>query len=184
MGLEFETANTLAINATYHVNDRLDLDGGYGYGLAETNQNSRQSGSSIPSTNPLDNWNADLTDHDVYVSAGFNWFPRDKVSFTGSYEFSRHVEEFDLDNATNTAQDLPNTLYRRHIVVTEAGYRFLKNMTVAGRYGWEQYDVVDWATNNVPLIFPTTGTANAIFLGDSSIPYRATRLALLLKYTF
>ena len=70
------------------------------------------------------------------------------------------------------------------MLVVDAGYHWLKSVTLVGRYGWEQYDVVDFATNNVPLIFPTTGASNAIFLGDSSIPYRATRLALLAKYTF
>jgi putative beta-barrel porin MtrB/PioB len=184
MGLRDETANNLALDGTYHVNAKLDLNGGYGYGTLETNQNSRQSGSSIPSTNPLDNWSANLKDKDVYVSAGFDWIPRDRMSLASSYEFSRHIEDFDLANATNNAQDVPSTLYRRHILVVDAGYKWLKNMTVVGRYGWEQYDVVDFATTNVPLIFPTTGTSNAIFLGDSSIPYRATRLALLVKFTF
>jgi len=133
----------------------------------------------------LDNWAANLKDTDVYVAAGFDWWPRpEKVSVSASYEFSRHLEEFDLSNGRNTAQDLPSTIYRRHVAVLDVGYRWLKNTTLVGRYGWEEYDVVDVATNDVPLIFPVTGTSNAIFLGDSSIPYKAHRVALLAKYTF
>jgi MtrB/PioB family decaheme-associated outer membrane protein len=44
LGLKDETGNNVALTGTYHVNPKLDLDGGYGYGTLETNQNSRQSG--------------------------------------------------------------------------------------------------------------------------------------------
>ena len=185
MGLRDETEHNVACAGTYHVNERLDLDGSYGYGQTETNQNSRQSGSSIPSTNPLDNWGADLKDTDVYVGAGIDWRPPvEKVSVLANYQFSRHTEDFDLTNATNTAQNLPSTFFRLHDVIVDTRYHWLKNLTLTGRYAWEQYDVVDFATNNVPFIFPTTGASTAIYLGDSSQSYRAHRLALMATFTF
>ena len=79
--------------------------------------------------------------------------------------------------------DVPQTIYRLHDVTVDASYRWLRNFTIIGRYGWEEYDVVDFATNNVPLVFPAT-TAAAIYLGDSSQGYKAHRLALLARWTF
>ena len=52
------------------------------------------------------------------------------------------------------------------------------------RYGWEEYDTDDWAVTNVPLLFPLTGAASAVFLGNSAQNYRAHRVALLLRHTF
>ena len=185
MGLLSEIEHNVTVGGTYHVGERLDLDGAYGYGQLETDQNSRQSGSSIPSTNPLDNWSADLKDTDVYVGAGVSWRPPvEKLSFLATYQFSRHLQEFDLSNATNNAQDLPSTIYRLHDVVVDTRYRWLRNLTLTGRYAWEEYDTDDWATTNVPFIFPTTGTSSAIYLGDSSQSYRAHRIALLATLSF
>ena len=121
----------------------------------------------------------------VYVAAGLLWSALpEKVSISADYEFSRHIQEFDLSNATNTAVDVPQTLYRLHDVTVNASYRWLRNITLIGRYGWEQYDIVDFATNSVPLVFPATGTSSAIYLGDSSTSYRAHRVALLARWTF
>jgi len=36
----------------------------------------------------------------------------------------------------------------------------------------------------VPLLFPVTGTSNAIFLGDSYQDYRAHLIAVLMRKTF
>ena len=62
-------------------------------------------------------------------------------------------------------------------------YRWLRSMEFILRYNWEQYDIVDFATNNVPLVFPNTSSA-AITLGDSAQSYRAHRVALLARWTF
>ena len=185
MGLTDETEHNVAVDGTFHAHERLDLTGAYGYGFGETNQASRQSGTSQPSNNPADDWDANLKDTDVYVAAGFLWSAvPEKLSLSADYEFSRHIQEFDLSNATNTAVDVPQTLYRWHDVTVNASYRWLQNITLIGRYGWEQYDIVDFATNNVPLVFPATGTSSAIYLGDSAQSYRAHRLALLARWTF
>lgn len=74
--------------------------------------------------------------------------------------------------------------FRRHEMMLDVRWRWLEGTTIVGRWGWEEYDILDFASNSVPLIFPVTGTANAIFLGDSSQSYRAHRLALLATYRF
>jgi MtrB/PioB family decaheme-associated outer membrane protein len=184
-GLQKETDQVVSASGAVHVNERLDLNGGYGYERLESNQASRESGSATLSTNPLDNWGALIKDTDVFVYAGFDWWPSpEKLAVSATYQLSRHVANFDLSNGRNTAQDLPGTVYRRHDLVVDASYHWLKSDQLVVRYGWEDYDVNDFAVNDVPLIFPTTGTSNAVFLGDSSKGYRAHRVALLVKHTF
>jgi MtrB/PioB family decaheme-associated outer membrane protein len=184
-GLKDATAHTVSSSASFHVNERLDLNGGYGYERTESHQASRESNSATLSIDPLDNWGAFLKDTDVFVSAGFEWWPKpEKFSITGGYQVSRHVADFDLSNGRNTAVDLPGTEYRRHDVVVDANYQWLAQTRLGLRYGWEEYDVNDWATNDVPPIFPLTGTASAVFLGDSSQSYKAHRIAVLVKHQF
>ena len=72
----------------------------------------------------------------------------------------------------------------RQTVGVELRYTFMDNMDVAGRWGWEQFNVADFAMENIPLLFPTTGASNAIFLGDSIQDYRATLLALVFQRRF
>jgi hypothetical protein len=52
------------------------------------------------------------------------------------------------------------------------------------RYGWEQFDVIDFAATGIPLLSPVTGASNAIYLGDNLQDYRANMLALVVKKTF
>jgi MtrB/PioB family decaheme-associated outer membrane protein len=184
LGLQDETEQNVALDGTIHASDRLDLSGSYGFGLAESNQISRQSGSTM-SSSTTDNWSANLKDTDVYVGAGAEWWARpEKLSLSADYEFSRHLQDFDLSNNFNPpAVDVPQTLYRRHDLTVDATYRWLRNMSLIGRYNWEEYDIVDFATNNVPLVFPVSSSA-AITLGDSSQSYRAHRVAFLARWTF
>ena len=183
LGLKDEESHNLATAATFHVNDRLDVTAGYGLGRTETNQISRSSGAAM-SFVPESTWTAKLTDDERFLFAGIDWMPTAKVSLGLDYQLSRNDDDFDLDNGLGNAADLPGTRYRRHELVFDARWRWLESTTLIGRYGWEEYDVDDWAVNDVPLIFPVTGTANAVFLGDSSRGYRAHRLALLVKHDF
>jgi MtrB/PioB family decaheme-associated outer membrane protein len=183
LGLQDEELQTVASSATFHVSEKLDLTGGYGLGLTETNQISRASGA-IMTFRPDSNWTAKLNDEEVFFFAGVDWAAGSKVSFGVDFQSSRTISEFDLGNGLNNAADLPKTKYRRHNLVLDARWRWLENTTLIGRWAWEGYDIEDWATTDVPLIFPVTGTANAIFLGDSSQSYHANRLALVVKHTF
>jgi MtrB/PioB family decaheme-associated outer membrane protein len=183
LGLLDDTQQTGASSGTVHVNDQLDLNGGFGFGRAESKQASRASGAVLSSL-PDSNWSANIKDKEIFVFAGVDWVPTQRITLAADYQFSRNKSDFDLGNGLNNAADLPSTIYRRHDSVLDARWRWRENTIIVGRWGWEEYDVDDWAVNDVPLIFPVTGTANAIFLGDSSKSYRAHRLALLVKYSF
>ena len=184
LGLQKDRLHSLASAGTIHVNERLDLTGGYGFGKGQTFQRSRTSSSAAVSFNPVNNWTAKIDEEEVFVFGGIDWAPRSRVSLEANYTFSRNVTDYDLADGLNTAVDLPSTIFRRHETMLDARWRWLENTTLIGRWAWEEYDVVDFASVDVPLIFPVTGTANAIFLGDSSRGYRAHRLALLVKHTF
>lgn len=183
LGLQEEKVQTVASSATFHVNDQLDLTGGYGLGITETDQRSRSS-PQVMSFSSDSTWTANLRDDERFVFAGFDWATTQTLALAASYQLSRNKSKFDLDNGLKNAADLPRTSYSRHELVLDARWRWLENTTIVGRWGWEEYDVNDWATNDVPLLFPLTGAANAIFLGDSSKGYRAHRLALLVKHSF
>jgi len=44
--------------------------------------------------------------------------------------------------------------------------------------------VNDFASTGIPLLFPTTGTTNAIFLGANIRDYEAHRFAVTVKRVF
>lgn len=184
LGLDEEKVHGVAASATVHVNEQLDLLGSYGFGLTTTHQRSRSSAASN-SYLPDSSWSAELEDKETYATAGFEWAPpKRKVTLSGRYEIARTLSSFDLDNGLHNAADLPGVLYRRQDVSVEAGWHWLERTTLVTRYDWEQFDMLDWAVNNVPVIFPITGTANAVFLGDSSRSYTAHRIALVLRHRF
>jgi MtrB/PioB family decaheme-associated outer membrane protein len=183
-GLQKETQQTVATDATIHVNERLDLNGGYGYGVTETNQASRVSNAATLSTLANNNWFALLKDTDVFYFAGFEWTPKEKLTLVGNYQLSRDLSLFDFTDPLNTSIDLPGTIYRRHEAQLDARWQWIKSTVIIGRWGWEEYDSIDWATNNVPYVFPLVGASTGVFLGDSSQGYKAHRLALLVKHSF
>jgi hypothetical protein len=71
-----------------------------------------------------------------------------------------------------------------HDLHLEARYRMMDRYELAARYFFEEYDVTDFANEDVPLLSPVTGSANAVYLGDELQDYRAHRVALLATYRF
>ena len=184
LGLDLEELHNVAASATLHVNEQLDLSGSFGFGKTQSEQKSRASGA-VMTFLPDSNWTASLEDKETYVSTGFEWAPpKKKLSMSGEYEVSRTMSSYDLGNGLNNAADLPNVFYRRQDVTFETTWRWLVRTSIIGRYQYEQFDIIDWSANNVPLIFPVTGSSSAIFLGDSSRSYTAHRVALVLRHRF
>jgi MtrB/PioB family decaheme-associated outer membrane protein len=185
LGLQEDRMHSIASAATIHLNEKLDLTGGYGLGKGRTFQRSQTSAGAAFAFTPDSNWTAKIDEEEVFVFGGFEWAPHARLSVEANYQFSRNVTDYDLTGTTTVpAVDLPQTIFRRHETLLDASWHWLENTSIIGRWAWEDYDVNDFASNSVPLIFPVTGTANAIFLGDSSQGYRAHRLALLVKHTF
>ena len=184
LGLKKDERHSVDTDATVELSDRLFLTGGYGFDQDETDQHSRES-AAVVSTSDTTDWAARIKERNVFVFVqGEWWVTPEKISFTLGYVFSRAQTNYGLSNFKNTAQSLPETFYRRHEVTTEARWRVTENLDLAGRYGFEQMDVNDFATEDVPLLFPLTGPATAVFLGDSSQDYRAHRLALVATRRF
>ena len=130
-------------------------------------------------------WTAELTDETVTWSAGFAWSaPGGKWGLSGLFEANRAPSTYDLANFKKTAVSLPSTEYRRQSATVELRYQLLSSTSLLGEWAWEEYDVNDISTEEIPLIFPLTGSSNAIFLGDSVLDFRANRVALLLRRTF
>ncbi|HEY6196749.1 MAG TPA: MtrB/PioB family outer membrane beta-barrel protein [Candidatus Eisenbacteria bacterium] len=183
LGLRSEQSQTIAANAVLHVSDQLDLNGGLGFGTTKSDQRSRSSAATF-AFQPESTWTAKLEDKETFGNAGIDWTPKPRISLSGDYDISRTMTTFDLGNGLNNAADLPNVFYRRQDVTLELGWRWLERTRLVGRYNWEQFDQIDWAVNNVPFIFPVTGTASAIFLGNASRSYTAHRVAIVVRHTF
>jgi MtrB/PioB family decaheme-associated outer membrane protein len=195
-GLTDEKSGVFSGQGTFHATPKLDLRGGYGFSQIKAKQESKQGLGAGIMTDALSDslrWSLDQTDENVFVSAGFEfWVTPQKFSIVGDYEFSRDFVTFDLWAApgfysaglaasNRFGGDVPNTLYRRHDVVLEARYQLMKSTQITGRYGWQEFDAIDFAAKDLALVAPS---AAAVYLGDFYQDYRAHRVALLLKHTF
>lgn len=184
LGLRSERQQGAGGEASFQANDRLDFTGGYGWGQVETDQHSRESAAVIVQADST-SWRAQLKDWNAYVFGGIEyWIRPDKISVSTMYEFQRSPGTYRLSNFKGTAQSLPGTKYRRQDATVELGYKVDEVTRIRGRWSWEQWDVTDFASEDVPLFFPLVGANNAIFLGDSSLDYKVHALALLIQRTF
>ncbi len=184
LGLLKEKERTGTVGVEFQPTDRLQLMGSVGWVKNETSQASRESGATVVLSDTT-RWTAELTDETIYWSAGFAWSaPRGKWGLSGIFDINRAPSTYDLANFKKTAVSLPSTEYRRQTATVELRYQLLSSTSLLGEWAWEEYDVKDLSTENVPLIFPLTGSSNAIFLGDSVLDYRAQRVAVLLRRTF
>ena len=80
--------------------------------------------------------------------------------------------------------DVPNTFYRRHIVEVEAIWRAKYHTDVSLRYGYDFFDVVDFANQDIPLLGPTATAGTAIYLGDNVRPYVANMISVVYSRRF
>ncbi len=131
------------------------------------------------------NWQARLTDDFMTAGGSVEWqtIP-DRLTLTTTYFYDRSPGIYNLTNFKGTAQNLPGSVYLRQGVGVEARYVLQEGFEAAGRWMWEEYNVSDFATEKVPLLFPVTGATNAIPLGDSILDYHANSVALAITRTF
>jgi len=190
LGLQDQQGNDVGLDLTYHPEGRVELTGGGGWSQFDAQQVSRTSNSGTVSSNPNDDWTALLRDRNWYGYADLELdIEPDVWTLQLGYEFSWAKGEYLLSNPTDTAQDLPATRYVRHIALADLEYEMWRDTDVGIRYVYDSYDVEDFASQNIPLINPasaseTGAAANAIFLGDNSLPYTAHRVALYLTRRF
>lgn len=185
-GLQAAEEHLVVAEATFRASSQLSVTGGYGFGQTDTRQASNESNSTPPPTDDAaTNWWANLRDRTVHIYGSSEWWPRPrKVRLSADYTFTRAFGRYDLSNAANTAISLPPTLYRHHDVELEARWRMRFDLDLAGRYGFDQYDVEDFAATDVPLAGVANGSLAAIYLGDSLQDYRSHRLAIVVSRRF
>jgi MtrB/PioB family decaheme-associated outer membrane protein len=185
LGLLDEARRNISADASYQLTDRVELSGGYGWTQVYTNQRSRESNSALVRLDDSTTWQARVKDWFVYANAAVTWraIP-DRISVVGTYEFERSPGVYHLTNFRGNALDLPTTKYRRQNVGAEAWYTLDPGASLGVRWAWEEFSVTDFSTEDVPLVFPTVGASNAIFLGDSIKDYRAHLVALMMRKTF
>ena len=188
LGLADDLRRMASIDGSWIATDRLDVSGSFGWGYMYSNQLSRRSPTGTVQQADSLGWQARLSDEYVSADANvtFQAIP-DRLTLTARGYYERSPGTFRLTGTgpyPNPAFDLPGTVYRRQGVGLEAMYDLKQNSQVGVRWGWEQFDATDFAAEDVPLLFPTTGTSNAIFLGDSILDYRANALAIVMKRTF
>ncbi|HEX7078350.1 MAG TPA: MtrB/PioB family outer membrane beta-barrel protein [Candidatus Eisenbacteria bacterium] len=185
LGLLDDQRRSASAEGTFQLTNRLDFSASYGIGQIYTNQRSRQSGSSALAP-PDSTWQARLKDWFYYSSTTLEYRPKgDRVTLTAHYEFDRAPGTFRLTKYAGTKGiDLPSTVYRREGVGVDGWYKVDDKMRIGARWAWEQFKVHDFSTTDVPLLFPTTGTANTILLGDSMQDYKAHQLALFVERSF
>jgi MtrB/PioB family decaheme-associated outer membrane protein len=183
LGLTHEKRQTVDLDLSWSPSDRLDVSGGGGWERYDTHQISRESGATLASTDST-NWTAALADHNLFAYFNASWSASRRLRLTGWYELTDARGTYDLDNFAHTAVDLPDTKYRRQEADVEARWVWMSHTDVTLRYVFEQYDVTDFGNEDIPFVFPVTGASTAIFLGDSSMDYRAHRVALLATRRF
>lgn len=184
LGLQNEKRHSVSAMGMVSWNDRVLWTVGGGFEKVDALQESRESGATVVLSDTT-SWNADLSDKNIYLYTSTEWWAKpDKLSLGASYTFSHARGTYGLDNFKATAVDLSDTVYDLQDLQVEARWRVRGNLDIAGRYGFERFDVSDFASDAVPLLNVAGTASNAIFLGDSLLDYRAHRVALVATQRF
>jgi len=187
LGLQKSEEHLIIGDATYQLTDRVELNLGYGYNKVDTRQAGQQSGTA---TLPATNWWANLRDETVFVYSRDSWWAiPEKLKMEADYTFTRAHGIYGLTNDPKSplipaGVDLPNTLYRRHELMLESSWTVQPQFDLTARFGYDQYDVVDFANTDIPLLGVTTTGATAVYLGDFLQSYVAHRYMLLMTRRF
>lgn len=185
-GLRNAQENSGIAEATIHATPKLDLNGGFGFALSSTEQEGHQGRPSDVNADSSD-WNAALEDKNTYVFTGVEWAASKQWLVNADYVFTRALGTYDLSGLFGRnvvpAQDLPGTLYRHHDFRVQARYRIGKT-DLSARYFFEEFDVLDFATENVPQLGVTAGATTYIYLGDSLQDYISHRFAVAVTRRF
>src|SRR4029077_12318793 len=125
-----------------------------------------------------------------FGGAGIDWRAvPDHLGFNAGAEYARsptNIAFASVNPAVITVQNPPFIKYRRIDLTFETRYELAAQTQVAVQYAWEEFDVTDFSSVNIPNLGIAAGASsiNYIYLGDSFQSYRAHRVALLLRKKF
>lgn len=184
LGLTEANYRVLSADFDYTPSARWSAYGFYSRERNVNHQRGRQSGATL-STNPLDDWNSNVTDTVDSVGGGVNVaLVPDKWSWNSFGRFQK-VDGFnDLSSPPGGAPDIAFPIERYDdtrilTVSSELSYRASANWSV-GLGGWyEDYEADDAATTGVVYYFPAS-----FFLAANDGNYRAVTGWLKLTYRF
>jgi MtrB/PioB family decaheme-associated outer membrane protein len=187
LGLQDDIRRSASLDAVVNASDRLDVTASIGWARAYTSQASRRSpGATVVQIDSL-SWQARLYDESISAIAGLDFEAAKDLTLSTAFHYERSPSTYRLTGTglfPNPAADLPGTVYLRQGVDVEAMYSVRKNLQLGARWAWEEFEASDFATQDIPLLFPLTGSSTAVFLGDNVLNYRANAVALMVKRTF
>lgn len=140
-----------------------------------------------------DDWVANTTD--AYDTIGFEitkYLADDRLTAGVSYWVSQGKGKIELSDITSTATVVesspPDTVNLLSEFAVNARAKITDDLSLSGLLSFEDYIADDYAINNVRLISGKTAaganSANAIFLGNSLVPYKASRVQIATTYIF
>jgi MtrB/PioB family decaheme-associated outer membrane protein len=141
----------------------------YEHELYRSDQSDRASAGDVFSTDPADDWSARLEDHVNTVGAGVaKRLVKDRLNLDATYSFSRvhgtsllATPEGSPTPAVNFTGGLDST--RIQILRVQITWRLLGNLSVAGCYWFERWDLNDIVRNDDTVDLVTAGSG--MFLG-------------------
>jgi len=174
---------------TYQASENLDLTASVGWEQNVSRQASRQSRTAAFGTADS-TWTLRVKDEGLFGGAGVDWRAvPDHLGFNVGAEYARsptNIAFASVNPAVITVQNPPFIKYRRIDLTFETRYELAAQTQVAVQYAWEEFDVTDFSSVDIPNLGIAAGASsiNYIYLGDSFQSYRAHRVALLLRKKF
>ncbi|NTV80447.1 MAG: MtrB/PioB family outer membrane beta-barrel protein, partial [Candidatus Aminicenantes bacterium] len=186
-GLLRDDFDMYGIDLSYAFSKGHVLYGFYNHEVYDADQASRQSGATF-STNPLDDWTANLKDTvDTFGAGQTVELLADKLHFDLSGSFSKAAGSSFLfsppggtpNEALNFTDPLDSTTW--WTVHSSFKWEMMKNLSVVLGYWFEQYDLKDIVRNEIAVDYAAAG---AIFLGALEPRYRYHVGSLKFIYSF
>jgi MtrB/PioB family decaheme-associated outer membrane protein len=189
IGLRRNHQRNASGDVTFHANPNLDLTATVGWEQLVSRQASRQSRTATFGTADS-TWTARFKDEGLFGSIGVDWRAKpDLLGFSANFEYSRFpstLEFATVSPSTITAQNPPGIKYRRVDLTLESDYNLADKTQLGLQYMWEEFDVTDFTTVDIPLLGIASGanSINYLYLGDSFQSYKVHQVALLVRQTF
>jgi MtrB/PioB family decaheme-associated outer membrane protein len=165
-GLRDEERQLVNAMGTVNWNDRVFWNVGGGLEQVATDQQSRTSGATVDTTAAgAGTWTANLRDRNGYLFTSADWWAKpDKLSLGVAYTYNRARGAYSLWGLLPAPPvgNLPDTKYETQDLMLEARWRLRQNLAIAGRYGFERFDVSDFASENVPLLNVAGTSSNPV----------------------